>query len=45
MTMKCDLGEARAASTYSHCSQTQRVPRLRLSATLEGEPEVELAVL
>ena len=45
MTMKCDLGAARAASTSSHWAEPQRTPELRVSATLGPEPEFELALV
>ncbi len=44
MTMICDLGAARAASTSSHWAETQRTPELRFSATPGEEPEVVLAL-
>jgi hypothetical protein len=31
--------------TFSYCSQTQRVPELRVSAALSPEPEFELALV
>ncbi len=45
MTMKCDLGEARAASTYLRGAEMQRIPELRFSVTLGEKPEVELALV
>ena len=38
------LEEAQAASTCSYSAQTQRTPELRVSATLDESPEVELAL-
>ncbi len=39
------ISGAQAASISSHCSEMQRTPKLRFSATVGQEPEIELALV